>query len=261
MGIPRGTHKTVTDAWNGYYSIPLDGNDRPFTTFITKWGRYRYKVAPQGFRASGDAYTARFDEVTKEVQNCKRCVDDSILYEETIEENFRKTCEYLYLLGSNGIILNTEKVQFCQKTVEYVGFQITEDGVKPSEESLSAIRDFPRPTNISGVRAFFGLAEQVWFAFSKTEIMAPFRHLLSPKTPFRWDENLEEAFEKGKQEIINKVAEGIQLFDLNRSTCLQVDWSREGIGLLLLQKHCECVREQMSPRCCPAGWKLCYVNS
>ena len=99
MGIPRGTYKTVTDAWNEYHSIPLDENDMPFTTFITKWGRYRYKVAPQGFRASGDAYTARFDEVTKEVQNCKRCVDDSILYEATIEENFRKTCEYLYLLG------------------------------------------------------------------------------------------------------------------------------------------------------------------
>ena len=36
MSIPRGTYKTVTDAWNGYHSIPLDKRDRPFTTFITK---------------------------------------------------------------------------------------------------------------------------------------------------------------------------------------------------------------------------------
>ena len=52
--IPKGTKKTVTDAWNGYHSVPLCEEDRHITTFITPWGRYRYKVAPQGFLASGD---------------------------------------------------------------------------------------------------------------------------------------------------------------------------------------------------------------
>ena len=145
MSVPRGTYKTVTDAWNGYHSIPLEEKDRPYTTFITKWGRYRYRVAPQGFRASGDGYTARYDEITKDVTNCKRCVDDTLLYENSIEDNFFKTCEYIYLVGSHGIILNREKFQFCQKEVEYVGFKITEHGVKPSEETLRAIRDFPKP--------------------------------------------------------------------------------------------------------------------
>ena len=172
---------------------------------------------------------------------------------------FFKTCEYIYLVGSHGIILNREKFQFCQKEVEYVGFKITEHGVKPSEETLRAIRDFPKPKNISGVRSFFGLIEQVSFAFSKTEVMAPFRQLLSPKTPFKWDSELDEAFERGKQEIIEKVITGIQLFDLNRTTCLQVDWSKEGIGFLLLQRYCQC--SDTTPRCCPDGWKLCYVNS
>ena len=259
MSIPRGTYKTVTDAWNGYHSIPLEESDRPYTTFITKWGRYRYRVAPQGFRASGDGYTARFDEITKDVTNCKRCVDDSLLFENTIEENFFKTCEYIHLLGSHGIILNKEKFQFCQKEVDYVGFRITENGVKPSEETLRAIKEFPRPTNISGIRSFFGLIEQVSFAFSKTDVMAPFRHLLSPKTLFSWNDSLEEAFEKGKAEVLKKVMEGIHTFDLNRRTCLQVDWSKEGIGFLLLQKYCACIEN--SPRCCSKGWRLCYVNS
>ena len=45
--IPKGTKKSVTDAWNGYHSVPLCEEDRHITTFITPWGRYRYKVAPQ----------------------------------------------------------------------------------------------------------------------------------------------------------------------------------------------------------------------
>ena len=183
----------------------------------------------------------------------------TLLYESSIEENFFKTCEYIHIVGSHGIILKTKKFQFCKKEVKFVGFMITEHGVKPSEETLRAIKDFPKPKNISGVRSFFGLVEQVSFAFSKTEVMAPFRQLLSPKTPFKWDDNLDQAFENGKREIIDKVIEGIQLFDLNRTTCLQVDWSKEGIGFLLLQQYCQC--QKTTPRCCPDGWKLCYVNS
>ena len=39
--IPRNTWKSVTDAWNGYHSVPLREEDRYLITFITQWGRYR----------------------------------------------------------------------------------------------------------------------------------------------------------------------------------------------------------------------------
>ena len=63
---PKDMYKTVLDAWNGYHSLPLDDNAKDATTFITQWGRYRYRRAPQGYHASGDAYTRRFDDITKE---------------------------------------------------------------------------------------------------------------------------------------------------------------------------------------------------
>ena len=40
--IPQHTKKTVTDAWNGYHSVPIRESDRHITTFITLWGRYGY---------------------------------------------------------------------------------------------------------------------------------------------------------------------------------------------------------------------------
>ena len=69
--IPTNTYKTVLDAWNGYHSMPLAEESRDATTFITKRGRYRYKRAPQGFHASGDAYTHRFDNITKDFDRVK----------------------------------------------------------------------------------------------------------------------------------------------------------------------------------------------
>ena len=63
--------------------------------------------------------------------------------------------------------------------MEFVGFWLEEDSLKPSPDTLKAITEFPRPTNITDIRSFFGLVEQVSFAFSKTAVMAPFRELLS----------------------------------------------------------------------------------
>ena len=45
--IPARVKKTVLDAWNGYHSVYLDPTCRDLTTFITPWGRYRYKTAPR----------------------------------------------------------------------------------------------------------------------------------------------------------------------------------------------------------------------
>ena len=77
--IPRNTWKSVTDAWNGYHSVPLREEDRYLTTFITPWGRYRYKVAPQGSAVSGDAYNRRYDEVLVDVVRKTKCVDDTAM--------------------------------------------------------------------------------------------------------------------------------------------------------------------------------------
>merc|ERR1712030_73117 len=50
--VPAGTWHTCLDAWNGFHSIPLKEEDKHLTTFITPWGRYRYKSLPQGFLAA-----------------------------------------------------------------------------------------------------------------------------------------------------------------------------------------------------------------
>ena len=53
------TKKTVFDATDGYHSIELDEESRKLTTFITTYGRFRYRRLPQGFLAAGDAYNRR----------------------------------------------------------------------------------------------------------------------------------------------------------------------------------------------------------
>ena len=81
-----------------------------------------------------------------------------------------------------------------------------------------SIRKFPSPKNITQARAFFGLIEQVSWAFSKCEDMKHFRHLLSPKTQFLWTEQLQKEFELAKANIVRKIEKGVKMFQVDRIT-------------------------------------------
>ena len=257
--VPHSKKKTVLDAWNGYHSVPIRAEDRHLTTFITPWGRYRYRTTPQGYIASGDGYTRRYDEIVAEIPNKTKCVDDALLWADTLEESFYQTVQWLDICGRHGITLNPEKFVLGCDTVEFAGFEITPDRVLPSKKHSQAIRDFPTPTNITDIRSWFGLINQVSFAFSMADKMLPFRELLKPGTPFKWDDNLNSLFVESKDIIIAEIEEGVRIFDPRRPTCLATDWSKTGIGFWLLQKHCTCPTKE--PFCCRTGWKVTLVGS
>ena len=257
--VPQNTKKTVTDAWNGYHSVPIREEDRHLTTFITPWGRYRYKVAPQGFIASGDGYTQRFDAIITDFPNKVKCVDDTLKWEFSIAESFFQACQWCDLLARNGVILNPLKFQFASDTVEFAGLSVTPTNVGPCSKFLNAIRDFPTPSDITGARAWFGLVNQGSYAFATAQLMKPFRHLLKPNTKFAWSDELDDIFQQSKEAIIKEMEEGVRLFDASRVTCLSTDWSVDGVGFLLKQKYCDC--DSRMPTCCPGGWKICLVGS
>ena len=263
MDIPPRKKKTVFDAWNGFHSVPIHADDRHYTTFLTEWGRYRYKMTPQGHKASQDGYTHRFDNIVEDIKDKARCVDDTLLWDDTTEASFFRACEFLDRCGRNGIILNPEKFQFAEDTVEFVGFEVGLDGIKPAKKYYAAVNDFPRPVTLSDIRSFFGLVEQVAYTFYSSEVMAPFRELLKPgnavKGKIHWDDNMEEMFKSAKVKIIEAMEEGVRMFDPRLPTAVGSDWSKTGIGHTLSQKHCTCPGR--NPRCCPTGWKFAAFAS
>lgn len=185
--IPAHTRKTVLDAWNGYHSLLLSPAAR---------NRYRYCRAPQGFHGSGDGYTRRFDDIMVDMTWKPRCIDDSLLWDDLIESSFWHTFEYISHCADKGIVFNPDKFHFAEMDVEFAGFLVTDNSVKPTKRMTEAILHFPTPMSISSVRSWFGLVNQVAYAFSQAEVMALFRELLKAKNRlFYWDETLERLFQ------------------------------------------------------------------
>ena len=151
------------------------------------------------------------------------------------------------------------KFRFAKDEVEFAGFDITNSTVKPSSKYLKAITEFPTPRNLTDVRSWFGLVNQVSYALSLTAAMAPFRSLLRPSQPFLWTEAHDTAFTTSKNAIGTEIKKGVEIFDPEKPTCLATDWSKTGIGYWMFQKHCRCPAEDIF--CCKTGWKVTLVGS
>ena len=173
------------------------------------------------FLASGDAYSRRFDEIITDVERKTKCVDDTLIWDDNLNEHWWRMIDFLTLLGNNGVILNKGKFQFAKRTVDFAGFQISKKSIKPAQKFVDADLQFPTSTKLTDVRSWFGLVNQASHYDQLSTIMEPFKRLLSPKTKFEWTPDLETAFQKSKHHVVDSIIKGVEIFDPQRYTCLQ----------------------------------------
>ena len=156
-------------------------------------------------------------------------------------------------------MLNPDKFQFAEKSVDFAGFRVSDSTIEPLPKYLDAIKDFPSPTSTTDIRSWFGLVNQVSNYAQLRDSMAPFKPFLSPRCKFSWSPELESTFQASKEAIIEAIRQGVEIFDIQRRTCLRPDWSKRGIGYFLLQQHCSC--PSGVPDCCPEGWRITLAGS
>lgn len=263
-GIPVHTYKTVADAFWGFHQVSLDVESRRLTTFITPWGRFRYRRTPMGHCSASDAYTRRFDDAIQDIPRKYKCVDDTLLYDISVEDAFWHVYELLDTCAKSGITLKPEKFRFCRREAEFVGFHLGWDHYQPTPERLAAIRDFPMPSQptITDIRSWHGMVNQLAPFLATAPLMEPFRELLRRPAGKRvyWDDQLQQKFQQAQATLCQLAKDGLVYYEKSRPTAVVTDWSKEGIGFVVLQQHCRCTSPD-SPFCCKGGWRLALCGS
>ena len=234
---PQAKYFTTADALCGYWQMQLAEEDQPLTTFITPYGRFQHCRGPMGFAATGDAYCLRGDLALQGLQNCVKVVDDILLFDEDLQTHFQRVHEMLLRCRKNGITLNRDKFMVAVPNVTFCGYRLTKDGIAADPDKVSAIRDFPRPANLTDLRSFMGLVNQLAeFTPDIASTAQPLRPLMSPKRAFTWTADHDEAFRRVKNALVSPPV--LASFEPDRPVILQTDASRlNGLGYALLQDH------------------------
>ena len=61
----------------------------------------------------------------------------------------------------HGISISQKKFVFAKQEARYVGLIENGEGIKADPDKMKAIRHFPQPTNLTEIRSFMGLVNQL----------------------------------------------------------------------------------------------------
>ncbi|KAE8980553.1 hypothetical protein PR001_g24247 [Phytophthora rubi] len=118
--------------------------------------------------------------------------------------------------------------------MEYLGHELSSEGVRPVGRLVTAVSEFPRPGNPVEVKRFVHLAGYYRkFIEAFGSIMAPLTRLLKKDSVWEWTEEQEFAFERVKAALTTKALLAYPNFELPFR--LVTDTSKVGLRACLMQ--------------------------
>ncbi|KAK9674807.1 RNase H-like domain found in reverse transcriptase [Popillia japonica] len=161
-------------------------------------------------------------------------LDDLLIPAKTWSEMLKRIELVLNALRDAKLTLKLNKCKFASTEVDYLGFIVTRDGIKPSARKTVAIRDFPRPRNPHDIRRFLGLISFFRrFVPGCAEKTRPLSELVKKDAVYQWKQEQENAFVILKEALLTEPV--LALYDPTAPTELHTDASAKGLAGMLLQ--------------------------
>ena len=93
---------------------------------------------------------------------------------QTVEEQFTCLADVLRRLNEAGLKLKPSKCQLFRKSVQYLGYVVSEKGIEIGPAKTSCVKNWPVPNNHETLRQFLGFASYYRkFIQNFAEIAAP----------------------------------------------------------------------------------------
>ena len=130
------------------------------TAFTTSLGQWEFVVMPFGLCNAPEMFQRLMNTVfTTEINKfILAYLDDILIFSESIEEHWEHLCTALERLRKARLYGIIHKCDFLKTRVDYLGYEVSEQGVHASPEKFKAVVNWPRPQSVHDVRSFLGLA-------------------------------------------------------------------------------------------------------
>ena len=138
-------------------------------------------------------------------------------------------------LGEAGLKINATKSTFCTDELEYLGYLINREGVRPTLKKVEAIKQLAVPKTKKQLRSFIGMVNyyrDVWP--KRAHLLAPLSAMTSTKAKWLWTEEHQEAFDNMKLLIAKETL--LTYPDFNKKFEIHTDASKVQLGACISQE-------------------------
>lgn len=227
------------DLKNAYHQIKMNPESIKFTAFTSPMGNYEYIMCPYGLKNGPSVFQRAVHNLLSDLIRKGKVVvylDDILVPSSTVDENLKVVSEVLRRIRDADFEIRKEKCFFLQTKINFLGYVIQENQIKPTEEGVQGLTDFPVPDSTRKVQSFLGLASYFRkFIRDFSLIAKPLYQLLKKEEKFNFGPAELDAFETLKLKLLSNPV--LAIYSPVRETELHTDASKWGFGAILLQRQ------------------------
>ena len=223
------------DMSNAYLQLEVEQESKDSLVINTHLGLFRFNRLPFGLSSSPAIFQKFMDQLLNDIDNTKAYLDDIIIVGDTKAEHDLAVERVLTRLEERNVSVNFKKSVFGVPKLSYLGYSLSSEGYSPLEEKLKAIKDVPKPKNVTEVKSFLGLVSYYSrFVKNFADIVAPLYDLTQKGIKFVWSTECDNAFENIIKQL-TKSNHVLANYDGKSKLILEVDASPIGLGAVLKQ--------------------------
>ncbi|KAL4038615.1 hypothetical protein IC575_002237 [Cucumis melo] len=225
------------DLRSGYRQLRIRDGDIPKTAFRSRYGHYEFVVMSFGLTNAPAVFMDLMNRVFKDFLDSFVIVfiDDILVYSKTEAEHEEYLHQVLETLRANKLYAKFSKCEFWLRKVTFLGHVVSSEGVSVDPAKIEAVTNWPRPSTVSEIRSFLGLAGYYGrFVEDFSRIASPLTQLTRKGTPFVWSPACERSFQELKQKLVT--APVLTVPDGSGNFVIYSDASKKGLGCVLMQQ-------------------------
>ncbi|KAL0546449.1 hypothetical protein IC582_016357 [Cucumis melo] len=225
------------DLRSGYHQLRIKDEDVPKTAFRSRYGHYEFIVMSFGLTNAPAVFMDLMNRVFREFLDTFVIVfiDDILIYSKTEAEHEEHLRMVLQTLRDNKLYAKFSKCEFWLKQVSFLGHVVSKAGVSVDPAKIEAVTGWTRPSTVSEVRSFLGLAGYYRrFVENFSRIATPLTQLTRKGAPFVWSKACEDSFQTLKQKLVT--APVLTVPDGSGNFVIYSDASKKGLGCVLMQQ-------------------------
>ena len=225
---------TKLDLNSAYHQLPLHPDTAKLCCFATPTGLYQFQRGPIGLADLPGSFQRMMDLVLAGCEGVFCFLDDLLIVGATEAEHDENLRNALSCLGKNGLTLSPSKCLFKVQRLEWLGFNISADGLEMTSENICAVTRLKIPTTVKDVQRVLGLfSHYSRFIHNFAEKSEPLRRITHKDAPWEWGNEQDNAFQALQHAVT--AAPVLALYQLHLPIVVTCDASDYALGAELAQ--------------------------